>query len=114
MICSDAVAKNSNDRKLWGTEFHSTNLVADIYLPQIYGSWAFIAYFRPTIISSHFTLISKIPGDTLLTKIPVELPSIEQIFTKLSSRLGALVRLSATGPWTSRRDHFRYSAYYQA
>ena len=29
------VAENSNDRKLQGTEFYSTNLAADIFLPKM-------------------------------------------------------------------------------
>ena len=30
----------------------------------------------------HFTFITKIPGGTLLTKMPTELPSTEQIFVE--------------------------------
>ena len=43
LICSDAVAQNSNDRKLLGTDMYSTNFAADIYLPCENGSWAFFA-----------------------------------------------------------------------
>ena len=35
LICSDAVAENSNDRKVKGTELYSTNLAADICLPKM-------------------------------------------------------------------------------
>ena len=38
----------------------------------------------------HFTFITKIPGDTLLTKMSAELPSTEQIFTE-TSRLVPLI-----------------------
>ena len=34
LICSDAVAENSNDRKLQGIGLYSTNLAADICLPK--------------------------------------------------------------------------------
>ena len=34
--------------------------------------------------SENFIFITKIPGDTLLTKIPAELPSTEKIFKKLA------------------------------
>ena len=33
----------------------------------------------------HFSLISKILGDTRLAKMPAELPSTEEIFTETSS-----------------------------
>ena len=36
------------------------------------------------IIGVHLSFITKIPGDTLLTKMPAELPSAEQIFTETS------------------------------
>ena len=42
------------------------------------------------IIGIQFTFITKIAGDTLLTKMPAELPSSEQIFTE-TSRLVPLV-----------------------
>ena len=38
----------------------------------------------------HFTFITKIPGDTLLTKMAAELPSTEQIFSE-TSRLVPLI-----------------------
>ena len=41
-------------------------------------------FFSPGIIGIHFTFIMKIPGDTLLTKMSVELASTEQIFTETS------------------------------
>ena len=34
------------------------------------------------IIGIYFTFITKIPGDTLRTKMPAELPSTEQIFAE--------------------------------
>ena len=36
------------------------------------------------IIRIHFTVITQIPGDTLLKKMPAELPSTKQIFTETS------------------------------
>ena len=36
------------------------------------------------IIGVHLSFMAKIPGDTLLTKMPAELPSAEQIFTETS------------------------------
>ena len=42
------------------------------------------------MIGIHFTFITKIPGDTLLTKMSAELPSTEQIFAE-TSRLVPLV-----------------------
>ena len=44
------------------------------------------------IIGIHFTLITKIPSETLLTKILAELLSIEEIFTE-TSRLVPLYNL---------------------
>ena len=38
----------------------------------------------PKIIGIHFLFTTRIPGDTLLTKMPAELPSTEQIFTETS------------------------------
>ena len=35
MICSDPVAENLNDKKLYGTEFCSTKLAADVCLPKM-------------------------------------------------------------------------------
>ena len=82
MICSDAVAENSDDRKLY-----STDLAADICLPKMVAEllsrpkWQF---YPSEIIGIHFTFITKIPGETLLTKAPAELPSTEEIFTETS------------------------------
>ena len=87
MICSDAVAENSNDRKLQGMEIHSTKLGADICLPKVVGELLSCqngSFVLPKIIGIHFSFITKIPGDTLLTKTPAELPSTEQIFTETS------------------------------
>ena len=41
-------------------------------------------------IGNHFSFITKIPGDTFLTKMLAELPSTEQIFTE-TSRLVPLI-----------------------
>ena len=51
-------------------------------------------FFPPKIIGIHFTFITKIPGDTLLTKMSAELPSTEQIFTE-TSRLVPLSKFHA-------------------
>ena len=40
------------------------------------------SFIPPKIIGIHFTSITKIPGGTLLTKMPAELPSTEQIFVE--------------------------------
>ena len=77
------VAENSNDRKLQGTEFHFTNLGADIIVA--FRKWQ-LGFYRiqngsfilPKIIGIHLSFITKIPGDTLLTKMPAELPSTER------------------------------------
>ena len=47
--------------------------------------------FPSKTIGINFTLFAKIPGDTLPTKMPAELPSNETIFTETSR----LVRLSS-------------------
>ena len=81
------VAENSNDRKLQGTEFDFTNLAADICLPKIVAEllshlkWQF---YPPENNRHSSFLYYEIPGDTLLTKMPAELPSTEQIFTESS------------------------------
>ena len=41
-------------------------------------------FFPPKVIGIHFTIITKIPGDILLTKMSAELPSTEQTFTETS------------------------------
>ena len=41
-------------------------------------------FFASKIIGIHFTFITKIPGDTLLTNMSAELPSTEQIFNETS------------------------------
>ena len=41
------------------------------------------------MIAIHFSFTTKIPGDTLLSKMPAELYSTEQIFTE-TSRLAPL------------------------
>ena len=46
------------------------------------------------MIGIHFTFITKIPGDTLLTKMSAELPSTEQIFAE-TSRLVPLINASS-------------------
>ena len=56
----------------------------------------------PKIIGSHFTLITKIPGDILLMKMPAELPSTEQIFAE-SSRLVPLIRFLLSGKKSTNR-----------
>ena len=48
----------------------------------------------PKIIGIHLSFITKIPGDTLLTKMPAELPSSEQIFTE-SSQLAPLIGITS-------------------
>ena len=58
-------------------------------MPSENGSWAINAlksssFIPPKIIGIHFSYITKIPGDTLLTKMPAELPYTEQIFTETS------------------------------
>ena len=75
------------DRKLQGTELYSTNFAADIYLPKMVAllfSHPKRQFFPPKIKGVYFTFITKIPGNTLLTKMPAELPSTEQIFTETS------------------------------
>ena len=63
-------------------EFYSTNLAANIFLPKM------VAGFYPTqngsFIPTHFTVITKIPVDNLLMKMPAELSSTEEIFTETS------------------------------
>ena len=39
------------------------------------------SFVLPKIIGIHFSFVTKIPDDTLLTKMPGDLPSTEQIFT---------------------------------
>ena len=71
-------------------EFYFTNLAADHCLPQMVAELLshpkrqFHPPELPKIIGIHFCFTTKIPGDTLLTKIPAELPSAEQIFTETS------------------------------
>ena len=57
------------------------------------------SFILPKIIGVHFTFITRIPGDTLLTKMPAELPSTEEIFTE-TSRLVPLSKVifNKTGP----------------
>ena len=72
LIFLDAVAENSNDIKLLGTEFYSTNLTADISLPKMVARLLSQPklQFYPSENNWHsFYLITQIPGDTLLTKI---------------------------------------------
>ena len=76
-------AENSNDRKLQGTEFCFTNLAAHIYFPKM--------------VAEHFSFTTKTTGDALLSKMPAELPSAEQIFAE-TSRLVPLYRLIGPGP----------------
>ena len=96
MICSDAGAENPNGKKMQRTEVYSTNLAADIWLAKMVAgllSHTKQQFYFPApskIIGIRFTFITKIPGDTLLTKMPVELPSTEQIFTE-TSRLVSLL-----------------------
>ena len=59
------------------------------------------SFIPPKIIRIHFTFIRKISGDSLLTKMPAELPSTEHIFTK-TSRLVPL----KTGFKASVTTHF--------
>ena len=51
----------------------------------------------------HFNVITKIPGGTLLAKMPAELPSTEQIFTE-TSRLVPLLTISFNLSRGSDRD----------
>ena len=64
------------------------NLAVDIYLPKMIAGLSDCTQngssILPTITGIHFSYITKIPGDTLLTKMPAELPSTEQIFTETS------------------------------
>ena len=53
-------------------------------------------FILPKIIGIHFSFITKIPGDTLLMKMPAEFPSTEHLFTK-TSRLVALLVEHCTG-----------------
>ena len=83
------VAENSTDRKLQGTEFHFTNFAADICLPKVVAG--LLSHpkrqFYPPENNRHSSFpyySTKIPGDTLLTKMPAELPSTEQTFTETS------------------------------
>ena len=78
MICSDAVAENSNDRKLYGTELYSTKIAADICLPKMVAG--LLSHPKRQFYPSE----NNIPGETLPTKTPDELPSTEQIFTEIS------------------------------
>ena len=70
LICSDVVAENSNDRKLQGMVFYSTNLAADICLPKKVAG--LLSHPKrqllslPKIIGIHLTFITKIPDDTLI------------------------------------------------
>ena len=67
--------------------FFFTNLAADIYLPKMAAgllSRSKRQFHPPEIIGIHFSYITKIPGDTLQTKMPAELPSTEQRFTETS------------------------------
>ena len=50
------------------------------------------SFIPPKLIGIHFTFITRIAGDILLTKMPAELLSTEQIFTE-TSRLVPLYRL---------------------
>ena len=76
-------------------EFYSTNLAADICLTKMVAGLLSHplndGFIPPKIICINFAFITKIPGDTLLTKMPAELLSTEQIFTK-TSRLVSLTR----------------------
>ena len=45
------------------------------------------SFTLPKILGIHFSFTTKIPGDTLLSKMPAELPSTEQILTE-TSRFG--------------------------
>ena len=97
------VAENSNDRKLQGTEFHFMNLAADICLPKMVAGLLSHpkrhSFILPKIIGIHLRFITKLLGDTLLTKMPAELPSTEQIYTETSR----LVPLKSQGRNQHRR-----------
>ena len=55
-------------------EFYSTNLAADIFLPKMVAG--LLSHpkrqFHPSENDIHFTFITKIPVDNLLTKMPAE------------------------------------------
>ena len=66
---------------------YSTNLAADICLSKMVAellSHPNSSFVPPKIIGIHFSFITKIPGDTLVTKMAAELPSTEQIFLETS------------------------------
>ena len=72
--------------------------------PPVYGSFfrAFsqllkLRFTAMVTYSFHFTFITRIAGDTLLTKMPAELPSTEQIFTETCRLVPLLVHLVMLG-----------------
>ena len=80
------VAESSYDRKLKGAEFHSTNLAADVCLAKMLAGFYRTqndSFMPPKIIGFHFALFRKFSSGALLTKMPSELLSTEQIFTEL-------------------------------
>ena len=76
---------------------YSTNLAADICLPKMVAELSCFhrtqngSFFPPKIIGIHFTFITKIPGGTLLTKMPAESPTTEQIFTETNRLVPLMV-----------------------
>ena len=89
-------------------EFYFTNLAADIFLPKMVAG--LLSHpkrqFHPSQNDRyHFTFIMKIPVDNLLTKMPAELPSTEQIFTE-TSRL-VLLTVSSSDDLTTELLSYR-------
>ena len=71
------------------------NLTADICLRKMAaGLLSHPIFVLPKIIGILLFFITKIPGGTLLTKMPAELTSTEQIFTETSCLVPLLLRTS--------------------
>ena len=76
-----------------GRNFYFTNFAADICLPKMVAgllSHQNGSLILPKVIGIHLSFTTKISGDTLLTKMPAESISTEQIFTE-TRRLVPLV-----------------------
>ena len=56
------------------------------------------SFIPSKIIGIHFTFITKISGDTLLTKMAAELPFTEQIFTETGHLVPLIERRESQTP----------------